>query len=495
MSDSISRREAIAATTAAAIACQNLPLGHAATSQADSRDHGPFVVTPYVQLGDMPRQSEHEQLVVMWHAADHDAAWTVEFRSSESEAWKPTKPVKSTRIAWDGIPAHRVYEAVLHPLQAGSEVEYRVKLGDQIVHSTTARTRCSGSQRFRCVVVGDCGTGSEPQKRIADQIFRRKPSFVFVPGDLVYNHGRISEYRSSFYPSYTAKQSHPLQGAPLMESTVILGARGQHDTQSTLSEQPDGHAFFLYWSFPLNGPQLDPRGHHVYPLGAAATTDALFASAAGSRFPRMANYSFDWGNSHWTVLDTWNPNIDWTDTRLREWLRHDLEYAQKSTWKFVSSYMPPFNSSRMYPQGEKMRVLADLFEDAGVDLVFSGYAHSYQRTYPLRFTRDASFRGPARDPGQAVPGSWQLDKQFDGEEHTRPDGPIYIVTGCGGNPQLHSPEQTDAPSTWQPFTVKYHASLHQFTELDINDRTLTLRQISLTGEELDRITLTKPDAR
>jgi len=383
----------------------------------------------------------------------------------------------------------------LRPLAAGSEVEYRVKLDDQIMHTATARTRCAASQPFRCVVVGDCGTGSEPQKKIADQIFRRQPAFMFVPGDLVYNHGRISEYRSSFYPVYTAAKSSPQVGAPLMESTVILGARGQHDTQSSLSEHPDGHAYFLYWSFPLNGPTLDPRGPHVYPVGATPAIEPKFASAADPRFPRMANYSFDWGNSHWTVLDTWNPYIDWTDHRLRDWLKHDLESAQQSTWKFVSSYMPPFHSSRMYPQGEKMRVLADLFEQAGVDLVFSGYAHSYQRTYPLRFTLDATFQGPARDPGQTVPGSWKLDKQFDGNDHTRPDGPIYLVTGCGGNPQLHSPEQTDKPETWQPFTVKYHASLHQFTQLDINDRTLIVRQISLNGDELDRFTINKPVSR
>jgi hypothetical protein len=126
-----------------------------------------------------------------------------------------------------------------------------------------------------------------------------------------------------------------------------------------------------------------------------------------------------------------------------------------------------------------------------VDIVFSGYAHTYQRTYPLRFTPDAAQPGPAQDPAQQVAGRWRLDQRFDGIGRTRADGVLYLVTGCGGNPQLHSPEQFDNPQTWQTFTVKYHASIHQFTLLEISGRELTLRQISSAAKELDRIRLTK----
>ena len=99
----------------------------------------------------------------------------------------------------------------------------------------------------------------------------------------------------------------------------------------------------------------------------------------------MANYSFDFGNAHWTVLDTWNPHCDWNDPAPRQWLHDDLASAHAATWRFVSCYLPPFNSSTKYPHTQKMRIVADILEEAGVDIVFSGYAHSYQRTYPLRF--------------------------------------------------------------------------------------------------------------
>ena len=39
-------------------------------------------------------------------------------------------------------------------------------------------------------------------------------------------------------------------------------------------------------------------------------------------FPRMANFSFDFGNGHWTVLDA-NPYVDWTNRELQAWVaRH-----------------------------------------------------------------------------------------------------------------------------------------------------------------------------
>ena len=37
----------------------------------------------------------------------------------------------------------------------------------------------------------------------------------------------------------------------------------------------------------------------------------------------MANFSFDFGNSHWTVLDA-NSYVDWTNRELQAWVAADL---------------------------------------------------------------------------------------------------------------------------------------------------------------------------
>lgn len=449
-----------------------------------------FIVPPYVQLGDAPALRAREQLAILWHTLDGaESNWGVEFQQAGGKTWTPAASLVSSKVAADGIAVHFVYEATLSGLQPGSEIDYRIRHRDKLVFSARTRARKSADQPYRFVVMGDVGTGSMQQKKVAYQVAQHNPDFIYIPGDIVYSNGRISEYRPSFYAPYSPDKASPQAGAPLLRSTLFLAGLGQHDSEASLSNHPDAFGYYLYWSQPLNGPEVKPG--NWYPLGGSSTRQQSFLKSAGRRHPRMASYSFDYGNSHWTTLDSWNPHMDWNDAAHRAWLKEDLAKADKAVWKFVGSYLPPFNSSTAYPKTQKMRVVAGLLQDAAVDIVFSGYAHSYQRTFPLRFFADPMPQGAVKDPGHKIPGRFAFDKKFDGKTETRPDGVLYIVSGGGGNPGLHSPEQTDNPKSWQPFTTRYHASLNQFTLVEIEGKRLTLRQISLDGEELDRLVITK----
>lgn len=99
--------------------------------------------------------------------------------------------------------------------------------------------------------------------------------------------------------------------------------------------------------------------------------------------------------------------------------------------------------------------------------------------------------GPVRSPGHEIAGEFELDRKFDGRKNTKPDGVLYVTTGGGGNPDLHSPAQTDQPATWQPFTAKYNARVNQFTDLQIDKRRLRPRQIDLDGNLIDEFLVTK----
>ena len=46
---------------------------------------GHFLVEPYIQLGDAPARSTSESLQVLWHAADSEAVWSVEYRTAEDD--------------------------------------------------------------------------------------------------------------------------------------------------------------------------------------------------------------------------------------------------------------------------------------------------------------------------------------------------------------------------------------------------------------------------
>src|SRR4029077_10051655 len=116
-------------------------------------------------------------------------------------------------------------------------------------------------------------------------------------------------------------------------------------------------AYFLYWDQPLNGP-VAPAGAvkagHV--LTGSEEAQPGFLAASKPRYPRMANFSFDYGNAHWTVLDA-NTYMDWSNPSLREWLAQDLTAARSATWRFVAFHQPCFNSSKHHFAEQYMRLL------------------------------------------------------------------------------------------------------------------------------------------
>ena len=210
----------------------------------------------------------------------------------------------------------------------------------------------------------------------------------------------------------------------------------------------------------------------------------------------MANFSLDYGNAHWTVLDA-NATVNWTDRELQNWVAKDLEAAKEAKWRFVSFHQPGFNSSKTHFDEQYMRILSPTFEAGKVNLVFSGHVHNYQRTYPMTFVPAAEngakpVTGPdgRRSKLRHVNGKWTLNKTFNGKTDTTPEGVIYVVSGAGGQ-HLYNPEQQDDPASWQEFTFKHISKEHTFTVTEIDGSTLTLRQLTADGREVNSFVITK----
>jgi hypothetical protein len=89
-----------------------------------------------------------------------------------------------------------------------------------------------------------------------------------------------------------------------------------------------------------------------------------------------------------------------------------------------------------------------------------------------------------------VDGKYTLDKTFNGQTDTTPDGVIYLVTGAGGQ-RLYNPEQQDDPASWQEFTYKHVSKVFSLTLAEVDGSTLTVRQLTPDGEEVDRFVVTK----
>jgi hypothetical protein len=300
-------------------------------------------------------------IALVWHSADADGTWTVDYRPGTGRRWQKAPAPSFSRVAVAGIQPHRVYHTALTDLQPGELFGYRVSLGDKPVFESEGRSPKAADQPYRFVTFGDCGADTPEQRQIALRTFNLKPDFVMITGDIVYGKGLISEYRSKYWPVYNADIASPSVGAPLMRSTLFVAAAGNHDIASRdLEKTPDGLAYFYYWYQPLNGPHGAEGGPLVAPVPGPEPNKKAFLDAAGKAFPLMANYSFDYGNTHWTVLDA-NATVDWTNSQLQEWVANDLASAKSATWRFVNFHQPGFNSSKTHFDEQYMRILAPIF--------------------------------------------------------------------------------------------------------------------------------------
>jgi hypothetical protein len=187
----------------------------------------------------------------------------------------------------------------------------------------------------------------------------------------------------------------------------------------------DALAYFNNFYYTLNGPSgTDIQYHFVYDAFSAdnlkfsyptpATTytsptaiemlraSTLVDSGKGPKrqIDHMSNYSFDYGNAHFMFLDA-NPHLfdnllpggppsnaqafpfPAYPTVLQNWIINDLD-ASHQVWKIVVFHQPSFSSGNATISNDQMRRTARFLEDHGVNMVFNGHEHNYQRSLPIR---------------------------------------------------------------------------------------------------------------
>jgi acid phosphatase type 7 len=432
--------------------------------------NGAFIHNPYLQLGN--RTSVDGACTLMWSApiasGVDDAVWTVRYGTASGE-----RVATASRVTLFNVSTpYQQYSAELVDIGNRKSVPYRVFQGESEVFSSTAVLPVLGARAFRLVAFGDCGVGSPQQADVARQAIATNPDQVLITGDTVYQNGTASEYETRFWNQYNNST-----GAPLMRSHLFTIAPGNHDFNSrNLSTYADGLAYFYFFKFPLNGPDLLP----AHTAGASGNGLTNFLNAAGNNYPRMSNYSYNAGNVHFTVIDS-NPAVSWTNAQMRAWVAADIQSAPAGYWRVVSYHHPAFHSSVVHRDDKRLRALADLFQENKVDLVLNGHVHNYQRSHPVLYTGKALTSTSLND------NTWNLDTAFDGKKSIVTKGVIHVVTGAGGA-GLYDAAMEGKPESLLPFTAKY-VGKHSFSLLNFEKDILTFRQIGAGGEELDMFRL------
>jgi len=475
-----------------------------------------ILVQPYVQPGASGTLTGTDDKRLMWMTDQIAGEFKVEFAAQGS----PPRTVQAKRVSLDFAPAkpkadaktdvktdtkddeksksipersqhYFKYTAQLDGLPFDSVITYRVKLGDAIVREGAFPTRATATKPVRFIMVGDLADGKGDQNAIAYQISLVKPQFLVALGDIVYPSGRVNQYMDHFWPTYNQPSAAgAATGVPLMASVPFYAVMGNHDAASAkLENWPDGLGAYHFFHAPENGPGEGPWSTQI---GSGAPAKA-FRASVGSSYPALSQYSFDCGPAHFMILD--NSGASTQDSpKLREWIERDLR-GSKARWKFVCFHAPMFHSSREHYTEQRTRLFSPLFEACGVDVVFAGHVHNYQRSKPMRFSNPVS----NRILGGLVNGDYKLDENFDGITRTRPDGIIHIVEG-GGGAKLYRGEleknkeffAKQPAGNWAPYTTKFIADQHSFTVVDLTPQRLELRALNSSGGELDRIVIDKP---
>ena len=152
-------------------------------------------------------------------------------------------------------------------------------------------------------------------------------------------------------------------------------------------------------------------------LGACEAYSARFWMPDPSHGTGTVWYSYEVSGVHWITLSNYHPFTSGSDQYT--WLKADLAAIDRTQtpWVFVNTHAPWYNTNSAHQgDGEKQRqALESMLYGAGVDAVFTGHVHAYERNHRA-FNK-------ARDP----------------------KGPVYITIGDGGN-------REGLASKWLPTT-------------------------------------------
>jgi len=476
-----------------------------------------FFLKPYLQMGS-DNHKDASTMDIVWFSEEAKQKWQVDYKTSrdKSDKSKTAASISESLISLAGFNApYYKLTAHLDKLVPGETFDYKVLKNGKEVFSAKGKSKKAPGQKFSVAIFGDCGSKSEGQRMVAEQVSAQNPDLVVIPGDITYQQGLFSQYLTNFFPFYnqdpakpgitdpfpgkeaaTAGSAHP--GLPLMRSILFAGVIGNHDislsgfTGTDLNKFPDALAYFLFWNQPLNGPILNKSEDSVkknYPfLAGESNRQELFKKSADKSYPVMANYSFDYGDVHFTALDG-NYYMDWNNPKLRSWLAEDLKNAQGKAWRILVMHQPGFLIGVAHDHEQQMRLISDIAQKYKVDMVIAGHAHCYERSFPLTFKQVPGEKSFKQNADGTVFGAFQLDKTYDGVKNTKPNGIIYIVSGEGGA-HLYPIDaaKINAPESYM---TKWDCTNHSFSALDIDGKTITFKQIAGDGKVIDQFALTK----
>ena len=351
-----------------------------------------FVIAPYLQF---PTKSS---ITIMWETSA-PASSTVKFGTKLPLEMSTTKEGASL-----------IHEVLLDKLEPATKYFYQVEsksdLGG-IAQSgiLTFQTAVVDDEPFSFCVIGDTQKNPKMTGKVMKLIWERRPHFLMHVGDVVDNGPDKKEWVNElFKPSID-----------LLCRVPVFPTIGNHE-----------------------------KNHEHYYNYFALPKPEYF-------------YRYSYGNADFFVLDSNKSLLPLTQQYA--WLEKELA-SSKATWKIVYHHHPAYSSDdNDYGDtwvggsnlGDKnVRSIVHLYEKYGVDMVFNGHVHVYERTLPIK-----------------------------GGKVDRLKGITYVTSGGGGG----SLENFAPTPTW--FKAEIRSDYH-FCQISITGSRLNLKAFDHEGRLFDQ---------
>lgn len=319
----------------------------------------PFLTAPYLQ------NVKPGGITIMWELPTQ-----IEAAVQYGEDGEFSKSVDATSL--DSQNNSFIYKAVLTGLSPGTQYTFRVALeGDHFGHARIFETAPGKPVPFSFGVWSDSqgeNRGAykedrlEPTKTMMAHMAESGVDIAITSGDLAETGGKYSDVRDYFLDRV----------AQFLGQTV---------------------PFFVAW------------GNHEPNRDDVIRNFADMPSKDRPGFdPGWGSFSFDYGGVHFICIDFSTMEDD-----INNWLEDDLKSGanQNARYTFLFIHVPPY--CELWIDGDEFlrAKLVPMLETYGVDAVFSGHTHEYERGYKEHVHYVITGGGSWLDFGEPVVKDWE----------------------------------------------------------------------------------------
>ncbi len=370
-------------------------------------DRPSFLVLPYLQW------ATQTTMDVKWETTAPTTGW-VQYGAAQFDAKAPNLSLKSE------VSVNQAFHAVqLKGLEPETEYFYRTlnvgAAGDTLYSEIYPfKTAVKADTPIGFIVFSDSQGRPNPNVwgQIATRAEAERPDFAIHAGDQVDNGDRFSDWVGQFLP----------QGQPFMSKYAVYATIGNHERDAASFHKYLGH----------------PEKKRVFTVTYGNTQIILFDSnqdmSAGSVHYKELEAELSKASARWVIV-THHHCIYSSDND-----DHGNTRTAKSTLGIP-----------------RLAHLPALYEQYGVDLVFYGHVHTYERTWPI------------------------LNNKVDNKK-----GTVYVqIGGNGGGLETPAPLRS-----W--FTNKLYYG-HHFGNVRIAGDELHFQAITAEGQIIDQFQLVKAE--